>query len=198
MGYSSDNYGEKGHFSQLSKCGLERRSGETMKQTWILTGMVVLGFALALTGCNRNEMASLKATLEQTESERDDLKAQMSAVTKSRDQLRKQVDELGGSRTQLQEQLAELRTSREELQTSREELQAQVDGVNKSRIALEKQVAELTKSRDAALVEARSAKNRIDAMATQLDGETQKVRVLEDQLKLVQTAIADLQKKFSL
>ena len=162
-----------------------------MKQMRILTGMAVLALALALTGCNRNEVASLKATLEQTESERDDLKAQVNAVTKSRDQLRKQVDELGGSRTQLQEQLAELRTSREELQV-------QIDGVTKSRSALEKQVAELTKSRDAALVAAENAKGRIDAMASQLDGETQKVRVLEDQLKLVQTAIAELQKKFSL
>lgn len=60
------------------------------------------------------------------------------------------------------------------------------------------QVAKLTKSRDAALVEATGAKRRIDAMAAQLDGETQKVRVLEDQLKQVQAAIADLQKKFTL
>ena len=162
-----------------------------MRQTRILASIMVLAFALALTGCNRNEVASLKATLDQTESERDDFKAQVNAVTKSRDQLRKQVDELGGSRTQLQEQLAELRSSREELQ-------AQAEGFAKSRSALEKQVAELTKSRDAALVAAQNAKGRIDAMASQLDGETQKVRVLEDQLKLVQTAIADLQKRFSL
>ena len=162
-----------------------------MKQTRILTVMAVLAFALALTGCNRNEVANLKATLDQTESERDDFKAQVNAVTKSRDQLRKQVDELGGSRTQLQEQLAELRSSREELQT-------QAEGFAKSRIALEKQVTELTKSRGTALVEADVARLKIDAMASQLDGETQKVRVLEDQLKLVQTAIADLQKRFSL
>ncbi len=162
-----------------------------MRQMRILTGMVVLAFALALTGCNRSDLASLKASLEQTESERDDLKAQLNAVTKSRDQFQKQVDELGGSRTQLQEQLAELRTSREELQD-------QVDGLTKSRSALELQVAKLTKSRDEALVVAENAKGRIDAMAAQLDSETQKVRVLEDQLKLVQTAIADLQKKFAL
>ena len=162
-----------------------------MRQMRILTGIMVLAFALALTGCNRNELAGLKATLAQTESERDDLRAQVNAVTNTRDQLQKQVDELGGSRTQLQEQLAELRSSREELQT-------QVDGLGRSRTALEKQVAELTKSRDAALAENENARGRIDAMAAQLDGETQKVRVLEDQLKLVQTAIADLQKKFSL
>lgn len=162
-----------------------------MRQTRILAGVMVLAFALALTGCNRNEVASLKDSLEQTESERDDLKARVNAVTKTRDQLQKQVDELGGSRTQLQEQLAELRSSREELQ-------AQAEGFAKSRSALEKQVAELTKSRDAALVAAENAKGRIDAMASQLDEETLKVRVLEDQLKLVQTAIADLQKKFSL
>jgi chromosome segregation ATPase len=162
-----------------------------MKQTWILTGMAVLAFALALTGCSRNEVASLKATLQQTESERDDLQAHVNAVTKSRDQLQKQVDELGGSRTQLQEQLAGLRSLREELQD-------QVDGLTKSRSALEFQVAKLTKSRDEALVVAENAKGRIDAMATQLDSETQKVRVLEDQLKLMRSAIADLQKKFSL
>ena len=162
-----------------------------MKQMQILIGMMVLAFALVPAGCNRNERASLKATLEQTEIERDDLKAQVNAVTKSRDQLQKQVDELGGSRTQLQEQLAELRSSREELQN-------QVAGLSEFRTALEKKVAELTKSRDTALAEAQNAKGRIDAMAAQLDGETQKVRVLEDQLKLVQTAIADLQKKFSL
>ena len=176
-----------------------------MKQTWILTGMAVLAFALALTGCSRNEVASLKATLQQTESERDDLKSHVNAVTKSRDQLQKQVDELGDSRTQLQKQVDELGGSRTQLQEQlaglrslREELQDQVDGLTKSRSALEFQVAKLTKSRDEALVVAENAKGRIDAMATQLDSETQKVRVLEDQLKLVRSAIADLQKKFSL
>ena len=162
-----------------------------MKQMRILASMMVLSFALVPAGCNRNELASLKATLEKTETERDDLKAQVSAVTKSRDGLQKQLDELSASRGQLQEQLTELRSARQELQ-------GQVDELSQSRTALEEQVAELTKSRDAALAEAQKAKGRIDMLAVQLDGETQKVRTLEDQLKQVQAAIAELQKKFSL
>jgi uncharacterized coiled-coil DUF342 family protein len=53
-------------------------------------------------------------------------------------------------------------------------------------------------SRDAAVVEAGKAKERIDMLATQLDAETKKVSELQSQLKQVQTAIAELQKKITL
>ena len=62
----------------------------------------------------------------------------------------------------------------------------------------EKQVKELTESRDAAVAEAQSAQERIDKLETALQIETQKVSRLESQLKQIQTAVSELQKKINL
>lgn len=169
-----------------------------MKKMQVLTIAMMLVLSLALAGCNKAELASLRETLNKTESERDDLKAQVKAVTHKRDQLQKQLDELAGLRD-------DLKAQSNELTRSNADLESRVANLTLARESLENQVKELAdqaegliRSRDAALAEAAKAKSRVDALAAQLDGETQKVRVLEGQLKQVQSAIAELQKKFSL
>jgi septal ring factor EnvC (AmiA/AmiB activator) len=104
-----------------------------MKQMLILTCMIALAFPLALTGCNRGEMESLRADLARTEAERDDLKSRMDIVTQTRDQLQEQVNELTTSRDQLQAQVTELAGSRDRLQKL-------VEGLTTSRDALQEQV----------------------------------------------------------
>jgi len=153
-----------------------------MKQMRIVTCLMALSFSLGLTGCNQAELNSLKDDLAKANREKDALEAEMNAVTRTRDQLQKQVEELTESRDQLQAQLTDL-----------DKLQAQVKELTAFRGDLQKQNEELTRSRDAAAAEAQAAQLRIDELAKKLEAETEKVRVLQDQLKQVQAAIAELQ-----
>lgn len=88
-----------------------------MKQMLILTCAMALAFPLALTGCGggaklKAELETLRAALQETETERDGLRAEMDVVAKTRDKLQKQVGDLSGSRDMLQGQLSELAVAR--------------------------------------------------------------------------------------
>lgn len=153
-----------------------------MKKMLIMTCVMALSFSLGLTGCNRAELKNLRDDLAKTKREKDAIEAEKSVVTQARNQLQKQVEELNESRDQLQAQLTDL-----------DKLQEQVKELTVFRGELQKQNDELTQSRDAAAAEAQTAQLRIDELAKKLEAETEKVRVLQDQLKQVQAAITELQ-----
>ena len=145
-----------------------------MKQVVIVTCLIALVFPLALTGCCRVEMASLQKELEQTRTERDDLKAKMETAMKTRGQSQGKAMELTGSLSEFQKQIDAFVSFREELQ---------------------KREDELARLRQAALAEAKTAQERMDKLGTKLQAETERVVLLQGQLKQAQTAIVDLQDK---
>ncbi|MHC4329928.1 MAG: hypothetical protein ACYSWW_17575 [Planctomycetota bacterium] len=162
------------------------------KQKVILVCTTALVFPLVLTGCYRAELTRAETALEETESERDELQMQVNTVmqTRARDLLQKRVNELTGSLDRSEQQVSELADSRYQLQK-------QVEELTTSRDALQKQADELTLSRNSALAEMWKAKKEIDALTTQLDTETRRVLDLQNQLKQVQIAIAELQQRFA-
>ena len=145
-----------------------------MKQVVIVTCLIALVFPLALTGCCRVEMASLQKELEQTRTERDDLKAKMETAMKTRGQSQGKAMELTGSLSEFQKQIDAFVSFREELQ---------------------KREDELARLRQAALAEAKTAQERMDKLGTQLQAETERVVLLQGQLKEAQSAIVELQDK---
>ena len=145
-----------------------------MKQIVIFTCLVALVFPLALTGCCRVEMATLQEELKQTKVERDDLKSKLETGMKTRGQAQGQVLGLTGSLSEFQKQIDAFVSFREELQ---------------------KREDELARLRQAALAEAKTAQERMGKLGTKLQAETERVILLQGQLKQAQTAIVDLQDK---
>ena len=145
-----------------------------MKQVVIVTCLIALVFPLALTGCCRVEMANLQDELKQTRTERDDLKAKLETAMKTRGQSQGKAMELTGSLSEFQKQIDAFVSFREELQ---------------------KREDELARLRQAALAEAKTAQERMDKLGTKLQAETERVVLLQGQLKQAQTAIVDLQDK---
>jgi len=146
-----------------------------MKQVVIYTFMAALIFPLALAGCCRVEMATLQEELEQTRTERDDLKAKLQTAMKTtRSRPQGQVTELTGSLSEFQKQIDAFVSFREELQ---------------------KREDELARLRQAALDEAKTAQERMDQLGVKLQAETERVILLQGQLKEAQSAIIDLQDK---
>lgn len=171
-----------------------------MKKVVIFTCVVALGSAFGLTGCRnraqeaeldrlQGEIKSVKAALEKAGSEQIDLEARIETLTQVRDALAKQVDELTISRDRVQQQLAEMQTRTEELEgqlsqmkSQRDTAQQQVDKLTDSRNLLREELDTMTKSRDAAAAEAQKAQEQVAELTTRLQGQTEKVRELQEQL----------------
>jgi len=145
------------------------------KQIVLLTCMLALVFPLALTGCCRVEMASLQDELNRTRAERNDLQAKLeTAMRTPKKSSDVQVLGLDGSLSEFQKQIDAFVSFREELQ---------------------KREDELARLRKAALAEAQTAQERMGKLGTQLQAETERVVLLQGQLKQAQSAIVDLQDK---
>ena len=168
-----------------------------MKQILIMACILALSLPLGLAGCSRTEVKSLQEELAKTRKEKETVEAKMYVVTQARDELQQQVKDLTESRDQLQSKVAELDTLRKQV-AELDPLRKRVDEDNKTIAALKEQIQELTQSRDTAAAEAESAKLRIDELAQKLGAETQKVSILQKQLKQVQAAIAELQNSIKL
>lgn len=145
-----------------------------MKQILTLTCMIALVFPLALTGCCRVQMATLQEELNQTRVERNDLRAKLETAVRTPKQSEVQVMGLTGSLSEFQKQIDAFVSFREELQ---------------------KREDELARLRQAALAEAKTAQERMDQLGTKLQAETERVVLLQGQLKQAQTAIIELQDK---
>jgi len=145
-----------------------------MKQIVIVTCLIALVFPLALTGCCRVQMATLQEELNQTRVERNDLRAKLETAVRTPKQSEVQVMGLTGSLSEFQKQIDAFVSFREELQ---------------------KREDELARSRQAALAEAKTAQERMDQLGTKLQAETERVVLLQGQLKQAQTAIIELQDK---
>lgn len=144
------------------------------KQIVLLTCALALLSPLALTGCCRFEIASLKDELVMTRAERNDLQAKLETAMKTPKRSEEQV--LG-------------------LTSSLSEFQKQIDAFVSFREELQKREDELAKLRQAALAEAVTAQGRMDKLGTQLQAETDRVVLLQGQLQQAQSAIVDLQDK---
>jgi len=145
-----------------------------MKQIVIVTCLIALVFPLALTGCCRVQMATLQEELNQTRVERNDLRAKLETAVRTPKQSEVQVMGLTGSLSEFQKQIDAFVSFREELQ---------------------KREDELARLRQAALAEAKTAQERMDQLGTKLQAETERVVLLQGQLKQAQTAIIELQDK---
>ena len=145
-----------------------------MKQIVIVTCLIALVFPLALTGCCRVQMANLQEELNQTRVERNDLRAKLETAVRTPKQSEVQVMGLTGSLSEFQKQIDAFVSFREELQ---------------------KREDELARLRQAALAEAKTAQERMDQLGTKLQAETERVVLLQGQLKQAQTAIIELQDK---
>lgn len=193
-----------------------------MKTMFILICLIALGFLLALVAYDDStrlsaelesvmaELGPLKATLGETESERDNLKVKADAERQNNEQLQKKVNELTGSCEQLQkqldkltflsdqsrQQLAEIIDTRDklkeqvvELTGSRDKLRQQNDELATSNSQLSKQVKELIVSRDEAITEAETARKRIEVLVAMMDsgkqepGRRQDDKVLTNQVQ---------------
>ena len=144
------------------------------KQIVLLTCALALLSPLALTGCCRFEIASLKDELNRTRSERNDLQAKLETAMKTPKRSEEQVLGLTGSLSEFQKQIDAFVSFREELQ---------------------KREDELAKLRQAALAEAKVAQERMDKLGIQLQSETERVIGLQNDLKKAQSAIVELQDK---
>jgi chromosome segregation ATPase len=109
-----------------------------------------------------------------TIAERNDLEAQLETAMRAPKKSDVQVLGLEGSLSEFQKQIDTFVSFREELQ---------------------KREDELAKLRQEALAEARIAQERMDKLGTQLQSETERVVLLQNQLKKAQTAIVDLKDK---
>ena len=144
------------------------------KQIVLLTCVLALVFPLVLTGCCRVEMASLQDELNKTRAERDDLQAKLETAMRNPKQSDVEILGLDGSLSEFQKQIDAFVSFREELQ---------------------KREDELARLRQAALAEAKTAQERMNKLGTKLQAETERVILLQGQLKQAQTAIVDLQDK---
>jgi len=144
------------------------------KQIVLLTSMLALLFPLVLTGCCRVEVANLQDELNRTRAERDDLQVKLETAMRNPRQSDMQVLGLDGSLGEFQKQIDAFVSFREELQ---------------------KREDELARLRQAALDEAKVAQERMNKLGTKLQAETERVLLLQGQLKQAQTAIIDLQEK---
>jgi len=144
------------------------------KQIVLLTCVLALVFPLVLTGCCRVEMASLQDELNRTRAERDDLQAKLETAMRAPKQSDVEVMGLTGSLSEFQKQIDAFVSFREELQ---------------------KREDELARLRQAALAEAKTAQERMNKLGTKLQAETERVVLLQGQLKQAQTAIVELQEK---
>ncbi len=148
-----------------------------MKQIVFFTCLVALVFPLTLAGCCRVEMASLQKELDRTRAERDDLEAKLvTAMQRPKQPIRPEVQVMG-------------------LDGSLSEFQKQIDAFVSFREELQKREDELARLRQAALAEAKIAQERMGKLGIQLQAETERVVLLQGQLKQAQTAIVDLQDK---
>jgi len=144
------------------------------KQIVLLTCVLALVFPLVLTGCCRVEMASLQDELNKTRAERDDLQAKLETAMRTPKQSDVEILGLDGSLSEFQKQIDAFVSFREDLQ---------------------KREDELAMLRQAALAEAKTAQERMNKLGTKLQAETERVILLQGQLKQAQTAIVDLQDK---
>jgi chromosome segregation ATPase len=144
------------------------------KQIVLLTCVLALVFPLALTGCCRVEMANLQEELNRTRAEKNDLQAKLETAMRTPKKSDVQVLGLDGSFSEFQKQIDAFVSFREELQ---------------------KREDELARLRQAALAEAKIAQERMGKLGIQLQAETERVVLLQGQLKQAQTAIVDLQDK---
>ncbi|MGB2863034.1 MAG: hypothetical protein WBC05_06890 [Sedimentisphaerales bacterium] len=151
------------------------------KQIVIVTCLIALVFPLALTGCCRVEMASLQEELKQTRTERDDLNAKLVAAMQDRGRVQVQQVQQGQAIG---------------LTGSLSEFQKQIDAFVSFREELQKREDELARLREAALAEAQTAQERMGKLGVQLQAETERVVLLQGQLKEAQSAIVELQDKF--
>jgi chromosome segregation ATPase len=129
---------------------------------------------LALTGCCRVEVANLQDELNRTRAEKNDLQAKLETAMRTPKKSDVQVLGLDGSFSEFQKQIDAFVSFREELQ---------------------KREDELARLRQAALAEAKIAQERMGKLGIQLQAETERVVLLQGQLKQAQTAIVDLQDK---
>jgi chromosome segregation ATPase len=144
------------------------------KQIVLLTCVLALVFPLVLTGCCRVEMANLQEELNRTRAEKNDLQAKLETAMRTPKKSDVQVLGLDGSFSEFQKQIDAFVSFREELQ---------------------KREDELARLRQAALAEAKIAQERMGKLGIQLQAETERVVLLQGQLKQAQTAIVDLQDK---
>ena len=117
--------------------------------------------------------------LAETTVEKDAIEARMHELTQERDRLQKEIMALTDSCDQLKATLAE-----------HKKLHTQINELAISRAQLQKKNDELTKSCDAAMAEVETAKHRVDELAKKLEAETEKVRLLQDQLLQIQAELA--------
>jgi chromosome segregation ATPase len=136
--------------------------------------VLALVFPLALTGCCRVEVANLQDELNRTRAEKNDLRAKLETAMRNPKKSDVQVLGLEGSFSEFQKQIDAFVSFREELQ---------------------KREDELARLRQAALAEAKIAQERMGKLGIQLQAETERVVLLQGQLKQAQTAIVDLQDK---
>ena len=171
-----------------------------MKKVVIFTCVVALGSAFGLTGCRnraqqaeldrlQGEIKSVKAALEKAGSEQIDLEARIEILTQARDALAEQVNELTGTRDGLQQQLADVQPRTKELQGQLSEMKEQRDVAQLEaeqlatvRSLLRQELDTMAKSRDAAAAEAQKAQEQVAELTTRLQGQTEKVRELQEQL----------------
>jgi prefoldin subunit 5 len=83
----------------------------------------------------------------------------------------------------------------DELVKSRDDLQTMVTSLVDTRGTLEKQVAALTKSRNAAMIDAKSAQAKVDALSDRLKSQTQQMIELQEQMTSVRAVLQQLQQK---
>ena len=168
------------------------------KQIVLLTCALALVFPLALTGCCRVEVASLQDELDRTRAERNDLLAKGIEVAN----LQEELDRIRVERNDLRAKLEKANRAPKQsdvqvlgLDGSLSEFQKQIDIFVSFREELQKREDELAKLRQEALAEAKIAQERMDKLGTQLQAETERVVLLQSQLKKAQTAMVDLKDK---
>jgi chromosome segregation ATPase len=119
-------------------------------------------------------VANLQDELNRTRAEKNDLQAKLETAMRTPKKSDVQVLGLDGSFSEFQKQIDAFVSFREELQ---------------------KREDELARLRQAALAEAKIAQERMGKLGIQLQAETERVVLLQGQLKQAQTAIVDLQDK---
>jgi chromosome segregation ATPase len=168
------------------------------KRIVLLTCGLALVFSLALTGCCRVEMESLQDELDRTRAERNDLRATKGNVSDLQEELNRVRAERNDLRAKLEDAMRAPKQSEVQvvgLEGSLSEFQKQIDTFVSFREELQKREDELARLRKQALAEAKIAQERMDKLGTQLQSETERVVLLQNQLKKAQTAIVDLKDK---
>lgn len=156
----------------------------------VIAWLGLLGFTVALIGCNDAESQQARARAEAAEAKLQKAAAQQQAVEAERDELKTEVGGLSQSVQDLTSKLSVAANLKDQVSS----LSALMTERDSSIAKLKEQTQSLTKARDTAIAKLATAQATIDGLTSQVEEQVQKFSQLDEQNKKLQAMIDDLKK----